>query len=193
MRRNWSAWKLWTVLALGCVAAGGSVADAGEAAREKAGATVASTLGHTWTMEEQQFVSLAEAMPEEKYEFAPTGGAFKGVRTFAEQVKHVACANYGFFNEIEGKQPPEGCEHGGPSKARSKAELMQYLRESFQYADRVLRTIDAKNQMDRVEGPYGGPSTKLGIAVLAVWHVADHYGQVVEYLRMNSLVPPASR
>jgi hypothetical protein len=57
----------------------------------------------------------------------------------------------------------------------------------------VLQTINAKNALDRVEGPYAGPNTKLGIAVAAVWHIADHYGQIVEYLRMNNIVPPTTQ
>ena len=155
--------------------------------------TISSSINGTWSMIENQFISVADAMPEEKYSFVPTAGEFKGVRSFAQQVKHVACANYAFFNEIEGKQPPEGCDHGGPSAAKTKAEIMQYLRESFKYADGVLTTVNANNALSRVDGPYGGPSTKLGIAVLAVWHASDHYGQIVEYLRMNGIVPPASR
>src|SRR6266545_3492815 len=99
-------------------------------------------------------------MPENRYSFQPQDGAFKDVRTFAEQVKHVACGNYGFFNEIEGKEPPKDCGRGGPSPARTKAELMQYLRDSFEYANRVLATIDEKNLLAHVEGPYGGPSTR---------------------------------
>jgi len=155
--------------------------------------TVASTLKPTWSMIEDQFISAADAMPADKYAFVPTTGEFKGVRPFADQVKHVACANFAFFNQIEGKKPPNDCEHGGPSPARTKAEIMQYLRESFSYADKVLATIDSQNLLLPVDGPYGGPSTKLGIAGLAVWHASDHYGQIVEYLRMNGIVPPASR
>jgi hypothetical protein len=108
-------------------------------------------------------------------------------------VKHVACGNFAFFSEIEGKQPPAHCETGGPAPAASKPELMKYLRDSFAYADRVLATIDEKNLLAPVEGPYGGPSTRLGIAVLAVWHASDHYGQLIVYARMNGVVPPASR
>jgi uncharacterized damage-inducible protein DinB len=156
-------------------------------------ASVASTINRTWSMIEGQFVSAAEAMPEDKYSFTPTAGEFKGARSFAQQVRHVACANYAFFNEIEGKKPPDDCEHGGDSPAKTKTEIMQYLRESFKYADQVLATVDTKNILSPVDGPYGGPSTKLGIAVLAVWHASDHYGQLVEYLRMNGIIPPASR
>jgi hypothetical protein len=132
-------------------------------------------------------------MPEAKYSFVPSAGEFKGVRSFGEQVKHVACANFAFFNEIEGKTPPEHCEKGGPAPAKSKAELVKYLRDSFEYGHRVLATINTQNALARVEGPYGGPNTQLGIAVAAVWHIADHYGQVVGYLRMNGIVPPSTQ
>ena len=50
-----------------------------------------------------------------------------------------------------------------------------------------------QNMLDAVEGPYFTPNTKLGIATAAVWHASDHYGQLVEYLRMNGIIPPASR
>ena len=155
--------------------------------------TLADSVGNSLQWSEDEFYSVAEAMPEAKYDYIPTAGKFDGVRSFAEQVKHVACANYGFFNEIEHKSPPEGCEKGGPSPAKTKSELLKYLKDSFDYGNQVLQTIDAKNALDRVEGPYAGPNTKLGLAVVAVWHIADHYGQIVEYLRMNGVVPPPTQ
>jgi hypothetical protein len=147
-------------------------------------------LAGRWGFAEAQFLSIVEAMPEAKFSFIPTVGNFADARSFGEQVKHVACAQFGFFNEIEGKTPPESCERGGPSKAKTKAELIQYLRDSFDYSKKVLATINAQNALDRVEGRYAGPNTRLGIAVTSVWHVTDHYGQLVEYLRMNGIVPP---
>lgn len=153
---------------------------------------MATSVTQYFTMIERQFVSLADAMPAEKWTFAPKDGEFKGVRTFAEQVKHVACANFAFFNQVEHKTPPEGCETGGPSSAKTKAELMPYLRESFAYATRIMRQLTPANALDTVEGPYGGKTTRLGISTLAVWHATDHYGQLVVYLRMNGIVPPAS-
>jgi uncharacterized damage-inducible protein DinB len=155
--------------------------------------TVADSVGGALHWTEDQFYSVAEAMPEEKYGYIPSAGNFKDARSFAEQVKHVACANYAFFNEIEGKKPPEHCEKGGSAPAATKAELLKYLKDSFDYGNSVLQTISAKNLLDRVEGPYAGPNTKLGIAVTAVWHIADHYGQIVEYLRMNGIVPPSTQ
>ena len=153
---------------------------------------MAATVAQWFTMVERSFVSLADAMPADRWTFAPKDGEFKGVRTFGEQVKHVACANYGFFNEVEHKQPPANCETGGPSPAKTKAELMQYLRESFGYASQVMRQLTPANAMDPVEGPYGGKTTRLGVSTLAIWHATDHYGQLVVYLRMNGIVPPAS-
>jgi uncharacterized damage-inducible protein DinB len=154
---------------------------------------MAVTVAQWFTMIEQSFVGLADAMPAERYGFRPTAGEFTGVRTFGEQVKHVACGNFGFFSQIEQKDPPADCASGGPSPARTKAELVAYLRESFAYAQGVLRTMTAANALELVNGPYGGPSTRLGIATLAVWHASDHYGQLVVYLRMNGIIPPASR
>jgi uncharacterized damage-inducible protein DinB len=154
---------------------------------------LAAAVAQRFTMIEQSFVSLAEAMPAEKYGFKPTAGEFREARTFGEQVKHVACGNFAFFNQIEKKEPPSGCAAGGPSPARTKTELMAYLRESFAYAQSVLRTMTPANALEPVSGPYGGPSTRLGITTLAVWHASDHYGQLVVYLRLNGIVPPASQ
>jgi hypothetical protein len=157
--------------------------------------TTAESVGGILSYTEDQFLSSAEAMPAEKYSYIPSapGGKFDGVRSFGEQVKHVACADFAFFNEIEGKTPPADCEKGGHAPATTKAELLQYLRDSFAYGNKVLATINAQNAMDRVGGRYGGPNTKLGLAVIAVWHIADHYGQIVYYLRLNGIVPPPTQ
>jgi hypothetical protein len=139
---------------------------------------------------ERQFLSAAEAMPEKLYTFAPKGSGFEGVRTFAEQVKHVACGQFGYFAEIEHKAPPEHCEKGGPTKASTKAELLQYLRESFEYGNKVLAAMTEASAREKVQGQYWGNNSSLTVAIAAVWHLADHYGQIVPYLRMNNIVPP---
>jgi uncharacterized damage-inducible protein DinB len=154
---------------------------------------MADAVGRTFAMIANSFISLAEAMPAERYGFKPTDGEFKETRTFGEQVKHVACANFAFFNEIEKKEPPADCANGGPSPAATKGELMAYLRESFDYAQKVIGKMTAANALEPAGGPYGGPSTRLGLTTLAVWHASDHYGQLVVFLRMNGIVPPASR
>jgi uncharacterized damage-inducible protein DinB len=154
---------------------------------------MADAVARSFTMIERSFISLADAMPAEKFGYKPADGEFTEARTFGEQVKHVACGNFAFFNEIEKKEPPADCANGGPSPAATKAELMAYLRESFDYAQKVLRTMTSANALEPAGGPYGGPSTRLGLTTLAVWHASDHYGQMVVYLRLNGIVPPASQ
>jgi uncharacterized damage-inducible protein DinB len=160
---------------------------------EHAPKSIAESVSGPLQFIEGSFLGVAEAMPEDKYSYIPTAGNFDGVRSFGEQVKHVACAQFAFFNEFEGKEPPKDCEKGGDNPAKTKAELLKYLKDSFDYSNRVLATLNAKNSMDRVEGRYAGPNTKLGISVVAVWHITDHYGQIVEYLRMNGMVPPVTQ
>ena len=155
--------------------------------------SIAQSVSGTLQFAEGNFVGLAEAMPEEKYSYIPKVGKFDDVRSFGEQVKHVACAQFAFFNEFEGKKPPDDCEKGGHNPAKTKVELIKYLRDSFDYSNGVLATLTAKNALDRVEGRYAGPNTKLGISVVAVWHITDHYGQLVEYLRLNGIVPPMTQ
>ena len=141
----------------------------------------------------QEQIDPAAATILPYFTFKPTEGEFGNVRTFGEQVKHVACANFAFFNQIEKIEPPAECWKGGPDSAKTKDELMKYLRESFNYAQSVLQTMTLENALDPAGGPYGGESTRLGLTTLAIWHVSDHYGQLVVYLRMNGIVPPASR
>ena len=164
--------------------------------------TPGKALLRTFEYEEYGFRSAAEAMPEDKWSYRPAAGMFKSekpefgpaeVRTFAEQVKHVACANFAFAAELDGTKPPEACDKGGPSPAKTRAELLTYLRDSFTTLNKSLAAISAQNMYDPIEGPYAGPNTRLGLGVTCVWHVADHYGQVVIYLRENGIVPPASR
>ena len=155
--------------------------------------TIADSVARTLKFTEDNFLSVAQAMPEEKYDYVPTAGKFDDARSFGEQVKHVACAQFAFFNEFEGKKPPDDCEKGGHDPAKTKAELINYLKSSFEYSNRVIASLTARNALDRVEGRYAGPNTKLGISVTSVWHVTDHYGQLVEYLRMNGIVPPMTQ
>jgi len=146
--------------------------------------------------------SAAEAMPEEKWDFRPSSGMFKSektefgpseVRTFREQVKHVACANFAFAAELDGNTPPDGCEKDGPSPAHTRAELLTYLRDSYTALKKSLSAITVKNMFDPVSGRYATPNTRLGLAEVCVWHNADHFGQMAIYLRLNGVVPPGSR
>jgi hypothetical protein len=144
---------------------------------------------------EGEFVSAADAMPEDKYSFAPTSGEFKGVRTFAQQVKHVAAVNYLVGAAILGEKPPvELGGESGPDSVKAKAEIMKFLKDSFAYAHKATASIDEKNMIEPIKSPFGGSeTTRLSMATVFTWHAFDHYGQMVEYLRMNGIIPPASR
>ena len=157
--------------------------------------TVGQVLNHSLTNVENEFVPSADAMPEDKYSFAPASGEFKGVRTFAQQIKHVAAVNYILGAAILGEKPPvdTGAENG-PDSAKSKADIMKYLKDSFIYIHSAAGTIDDKNLVSPIKNPFGeGSTTRLALAVSVAGHCSNHYGQMVEYLRMNGIIPPASR
>src|SRR5215471_2817394 len=145
-----------------------------------------------WKDVARDFIALAEAMPEDKWNFTPTQGEFKGVRTFGEQIKHVACGNEAWAKQMAGEKTPERCDLGGPNPAKTKAEILNYLRESFAMIDKAIAATNADNLLQPNKGQYWGPN-RLSAITAAVWHVSDHYGQLVEYSRMNDIVPPASR
>ncbi len=154
--------------------------------------SVPDSIRPTWSMVARDLTALADAMPAEKWGFKPTQGAFASVRTFAEQVKHVACANEAWAKQLRGEKPPDHCDTGGPNPAATKAEILAYLRDSFAMMDGGIAATREGNLTARVEGPYAG-TNRLEVLSFALWHVSDHYGQLVEYLRMNGIVPPASR
>jgi hypothetical protein len=144
---------------------------------------------------ESELVPAAEAMPEDKYDFAPSSGEFKGVRTFAQQVKHVAAINYIVGAAILGEKPPvDTNEEKGPDSVKSKADILKFLKESYAYAHKATATITDANALEPIATPFGKTKgTRVGLGNVFAWHGFDHYGQMVEYLRMNGIVPPASR
>jgi len=144
---------------------------------------------------ESEFVPAVEAMPEDKFGFAPTAGEFKGVRTFGQQAKHVAAVNYMVGAAILGEKPPvELGGENGPDSIKSKAEIVKFVKDSFAYAHKATASVTAENATGEINSPFGKDKvTRMGMATVFAWHGFDHYGQMVEYLRMNGIIPPASR
>ena len=159
--------------------------------------TVGVAMDGTYQWVPMQFIGAAEAMPEDKFDFVPTQGEFKGVKTFAQQVKHVAAVNFAMGAMILGEKPPAevGDMEMGPESLKTKAEVVKYMKDSFSYARKAIQSITAQNGSRPIKNPFGpGPDfTAIGMATLLAFHGMDHYGQMVEYLRMNGIVPPASR
>jgi uncharacterized damage-inducible protein DinB len=146
---------------------------------------------------EKVIVSAADAMPADKYGFAPTDGEFKGVRTFGQMVKHLSATNYILAAAALGEEPPaDAGDELGPEAARTKAEILNYLKGSFAYLDKAIEAIGQKTvpvKSSPISPLKSAEATRLALVVESLAHAFDHYGQMVEYLRMNGIVPPASR
>ena len=189
MRRQFR-YALFSILVLSALAA-----TAKEKKSKDEHRTVTQVLDRSVTNMEHEFTSAAEAMPEDKFGFVPTTGEFKGVRNFGEQIKHVAAVNYIFGAAILSEKPPVDVgDESGPASLKTKEEILTYLKDSFIYVHKAIATINEKNLVEPLKSPFGeGPITRLGVATSVTGHGFDHYGQMVEYLRMNGIVPPASR
>jgi uncharacterized damage-inducible protein DinB len=185
-------------VALGLLASG--MAASAQQARPMMPATptVTSVMQTQLAIVEHEFVSAAEAMPADKYSFAPTNGNYKGVRTFAQEVKHVATVDFALYSAILGQAPPAGVtaneQMNGPDDIQTKDQIVKYLKDSFALGHKAFATITARNAVTPLaKPPFSFLNTRLAIASFSCTHAFDHYGQMVEYLRMNGIVPPASK
>jgi uncharacterized damage-inducible protein DinB len=146
---------------------------------------------------EKVIVSAADAMPADKYGFAPTDGEFKGVRTFGQMVKHLSATNYILAAAALGEDPPaDAGDELGPEAVRTKDEILRYLKGSFVYLDKAIEAIGQKStpvKSSPISPLKSTEATRMALVVESLVHAFDHYGQMVEYLRMNGVVPPASR
>ena len=175
-----------------------SVAAAGAQAQpSQTPPTIASMVDRQISAAEKLITEAAEALPEDKFNFSPEslnlpGADYKRVRTFALQVKHVAASNYALYAPLTGDTFPKDFLGGnGPENLKAKAEIMKFLADSFALGHKAAATLTTENMLQPATP--GGSTTRLHRATFAVAHVYDHYGQMVEYLRMNGIVPPASR
>ena len=158
--------------------------------------TMAGVVDRDISAVEKQIIDVAEAMPEDKFNFTPEalnipGSNYKGVRSFAVQVKHIAASNWFIWSPLTGEKLPEGLKDGnGPEALKTKADILIFLKDSFALGHRAAATLTTENML---QTPGNSKSTRLRLAEFGVAHAYDHYGQMVEYLRMNGIVPPASR
>ena len=158
--------------------------------------TLAAMVDREITAVEKQVVEAAEAMPEDKFNFTPEtltipGDDYKGVRSFAVQVKHIASSNYFIWSPIIGEAVPAAIKDGnGPAEMKTKADILKFLKDSFALGHKAAATLTPENMLQ----PYAsGKAPRLDRTEFGVAHAYNHYGQMVGYLRMNGIVPPASR
>jgi DinB superfamily len=158
--------------------------------------TIASAMDREISIVEKEVVEAAEAMPEDKFNFSPEGinlpgSDYKGVRTFALQVKHIGASNYILWSGVTGDKFPQDYLGGnGPESLKTKAEIIKFLKDSFALGHKAAATLTTENML---QNPGKSKSTRLHLVAFAATHAFDHYGQMVEYLRMNGIVPPVSR
>ncbi len=146
---------------------------------------------------EKLLISAVDAMPADKFGFAPTDGEFQGVRTFGQMAKHVAATNHILAAAALGEEPPpDAGDEVGPEPVRTKDEILNYLKGSFVHLGKAISAID-QTDVPATPSPISplkrNEVTRSALVVESLFHAADHYGQMVEYLRMNGIVPPASR
>jgi uncharacterized damage-inducible protein DinB len=170
--------------------------QASQAQPPQAAPSLASAIDREITAIETQVTEAAEAMPEEKFNFSPEslnipGSTYKGVRTFAGQVKHIAASNYFIWSGLTGDKLPDNLKDGnGPEEVKTKADILKFLKDSFAVGHKGAAMLTTDNML---QTPGHSKSTRLRLATFGVAHAFNHYGQMVEYLRMNGIVPPASR
>jgi uncharacterized damage-inducible protein DinB len=187
---------LWLLIFAVTALGQGTKSTAAAGAPQAQQPTIAAIVDREISNAEKQVVDVAEAMPEDRFNFTPEslnipGDDYKGVRTFAMQVKHVAASNYFIWSPLTGDKLPEGLKDGnGPQSIKTKAEIISFLKDSFALGHKAAATLTTENML---QPPGSSKSTRLRLAVFGVEHAFDHYGQMVEYLRMNGIVPPASR
>jgi uncharacterized damage-inducible protein DinB len=156
--------------------------------------TVGQSLDKDFQNGDREITSLVEAMPADKMNFAPTNGEFKGVRTFAQEAKHLATYIYIASSAILGEKPPIEIGKGdnGPDSVQTKDQIVEYVKGAFAFGHKAIQSVTAQNEMDPV--PFGNRKTpRINTAVFMMYHNFDHYGQMVVYARMNGIIPPASR
>jgi uncharacterized damage-inducible protein DinB len=176
-------------------------AQMGGAAKETAPGTIATpaeAFDSQLSVIEGEMMSAVKAMPADKFDFAPSQAIFAPgqktefatVRTFAEQATHVAEANYFFYSILSGQKPD--VDPRGILKLTKKDDVVVALAGSFAFAHKAIATLTPANSFEVIKSPEPGFQTRATLASFGVSHAFDHYGQMVEYLRMNGIVPPAS-
>ena len=188
-----------TALILGGCALAGSAQTGSKGAKMAAGTQMSPVQAQDELLNlfEHEFMGVAQAMPQEKYGFAPAstsfttqGVNFDGVRTFAQEISHVAQTNYYFASKILGEKAPVDTE--SIQSLTTKEDLLKAAADSFAYAHKAIATITPENAYVAISG-VDGLHTRSVIASFIAAHGFDHYGQMVEYLRMNGIVPPGSK
>lgn len=161
-------------------------APAGMAAENASGQT--ADLVKAWNAAGKKLVVMAEDFPEAKYDYRPT----PEVRTFAEQLLHVAGSTYFFASLVKGEKPGE--EDLSREKYKTKADIVAALKKAVADGEAFIRETSEGGLERPVKLPWAEkPVTARSLCFLTIEHAGEHYGNLVVYYRLNGMVPPASR
>ena len=190
----------WIPVLVVWLAAGNLLAQAGQQVVETKDAAILDTQRESRALQsllklaEKVIIPAVDAMPADKFGFAPTDGEFKGVRTFGQMVKHLSATNHILAAAALGEEPPaDAGDEAGPEAVRTKAEILNYLNGSFAHLSKAIESIGQTNASvnpSPISPLKKGEVTRSALVVESLMHASDHYGQIVEYLRMNGVVPP---
>jgi uncharacterized damage-inducible protein DinB len=160
-------------------------------ARQQAAAPAAATslqadLLKDWESLRDTMAKIADAMPPEKYDYRPK----PEVRTYGEQVMHVASATVLILKAVD----PKVTAPTLPTTATSKADALKALTQAFEYGSALIKGQTNATLGETVTGPsFLGPSTRARLVYRTMGHTWDEYGVMTVYLRLNGIVPPASQ
>jgi hypothetical protein len=186
--KNASLIAATTLLALGLSHTGSAQGPQGRSGPPAAPTitTLAGDVQVDWAAQKELFVNAADAMPDDTFGYKPTPAQ----RSYGEQIMHVVQANQSVVGMLGGKTPAPAIN----LKAATKAEVMTALRLSMDHWDVVLKEFTDQQLNERVAAGFMGPSaSRLRLIYGSMQHTYDIYGQMVVYLRLNGIVPPASR
>ncbi|HWY69024.1 MAG TPA: DinB family protein [Terriglobales bacterium] len=163
--------------------------------------TIASVLDRQLSGIERNIMGAAEAISADKYDFSPATANIPGdfktpspVRTMGEQFKHIGDALELYGSAILGEKRPATPDENGPKNVKTKDDVINYLKASFAKGHSAIKMINQQNVVEEIPAPFGNSkTTRLSLAVGMVGHSNNHYGQIIEYLRMNGMVPPESQ
>ena len=163
--------------------------------------TIASVLDRQLSGIERNIMGAAEAVPADKYDFSPATANIPGdfktpspVRTFGEQFKHIGDALELYGSGILGEKRPATPDENGPKNVKTKDDVINYLKAAFAKGHSAIKTLNQQNVVEEIPAPFGNNKVpRLTLAVGMIGHSNNHYGQIIEYLRMNGIVPPESQ
>src|ERR1035441_5386556 len=189
-----TALTLMAVGVVGVQAQMGGGAGAGPQVAAGSAVDPAKSMDAAVTRLENLWMGAAQAMPAEKYGFAPSAAIFvpgqtvkyDGVRTFAQIVTHTIQANYNAFASVGGIKADVDVQAIGNLK--NKDDIVKTLAATFAFAHKAVANVTAVNAFQSIRGT----QTPVTAFARSIGHPKDEYGQAVEYLRMNAIVPPAS-